>query len=829
MSKVKVYNTKSLYFSERITKAMHKILDHPLTIVEAPMGYGKTTAVREYLNKAGVSVLWQRVYDSSASSFWQSFGRLFRELDDDRSQSLVRLGFPGDGGSMQEALKLIGELELPAKTVLIIDDYHLIDSPGLNRFIELLVENEIANLHIVLTTRFTKFQNLDELALKGYLLHITKETLELMPKEIAGYYRGCGITLKDTEADRLYSVTEGWISALYLFMLEFIAEGSYTPAKNIHKILEKAVYAPLADEIKDFLLTMCIFDSFTHEQAVHMWGEGNTSKFLAEITNKNTFVKYDSRSKSYQMHNIFTGFLKEVLAGKEMSYKQDLYQKAAQWYLKTGDYLTARRYFYVCGDFDQLLLALEEDGSNNFTIENKELLKKYMAECPRAVKARHHYAVLIFALHLFIHNEHALFEQVCREFSNNIEMDENLEDSFRSRMLGEFELLLSFAAYNDIKNMSAHHRKACELLNRPTSIYDSKPNWTFGSPTVLYLYYRESGKLAEHVKDLKEALPYYYRLTEGHGSGAEYVMEAEGFFNRGDFENAEISVYKAWHKAQANMEASIAICAVFLQIRLAFMQGDFARMLELLHKLRNDMTSNKEYHNIHTVEICEGSIYSYLDQKDKIPVRLLEGDFNNIRLRFPAFGVFNIIYGRVLLLKGEFLKLIGSAEHFIGIASVFSNLLGHIYTYIYLAAANQKIFREAEALSNLKQALEIAMPDRIYMPFVENCDYIAPLLEKLAGEGSYREDIARILALYETYRRSKEQIILEHFTAEKPKLTQREMEIARLAAAGITNSEIGKRLHISANTVKMALKSIYAKLSINNRTLLEQHLDNLEQ
>ena len=173
------------------------------------------------------------------------------------------------------------------------------------------------------------------------------------------------------------------------------------------------------------------------------------------------------------------------------------------------------------------------------------------------------------------------------------------------------------------------------------------------------------------------------------------------------------------------------------------------------------------------------------------------------------------------------MKLVGSAEHFIRIASVFPNLLGHIYTYIYLAAANKQIFRDAEALSNLKQALGIAMPDKMYMPFVENCDYIEPLLEKLTGEGSYRVGIASILTLYKTYRRSKEQILLEHFTEEKPKLTQREIEIARLAADGITNNEIGKQLYISANTVKMALKSIYTKLSINNRTLLEQHLDNL--
>ena len=148
----------------------------------------------------------------------------------------------------------------------------------------------------------------------------------------------------------------------------------------------------------------------------------------------------------------------------------------------------------------------------------------------------------------------------------------------------------------------------------------------------------------------------------------------------------------------------------------------------------------------------------------------------------------------MLLIKGEYLKLIGSAEHLFSISSAFSSLLGIIYTYIYLAAAYRKIFRDDEALASLKKALDIAMPDKQYMLFAENCDYIKPLLERIAAEGSYREDIKRIFKLYETFKTSKERMIREYFAGEKPRLTQRETEIARLAAAGMTNTEIGKKL-----------------------------------
>lgn len=827
MSKAKQYNTKSLYFPGRIKKAINGILDHPLTIIEAPMGYGKTTAVREFIRNAAVDMLWQRVYDSEIDSFWDGFARLFCELDNDRAQSLAYLRFPKDTISIQEAIKLIKDIKLPDKTVLVIDDYHHIISPGVNSFIELLAENRIAHLHIVLITRIAKFQRLEELSLKGYLYHITKETFEFIPKEIMGYYKTCGIILSNSEAQQLYEDTEGWISALYLIMLEYAAVGSYSPTESIYKLIEKAVYKPLHEEIKEFLAMLCIFDSFTLKQAVFMWGNENAAWFLDELTVGNSFVKYDGRLKTYHIHTIFTEFLKEVLEGKEVSHQQILYRKAAQWFMTNGDYSSARRYYYKCGDFDGILLALEEDKFNDCTISEMELLKKYMSECPKEVKARYHRALLVYAMYLFIHKELELFHEICCQLRFNIETDEGLDIDMRNRLLGEFELLMGFAEFNDLKKMSARYQKAWQYLNQPTSVYGTGIDFTFGSPSVLSLYYRESGRLDEHIRDLKEAMPNFSRLTRGHGSGAEYAMEAENYFNQGDFENAEISAQKALLKAQAGMDESVIFSAQYFQILIAFMKGNLTRVMELMNHMHEVMAGGKEHNFIHTVEICEGCIYAYLDQEDKIPERLLEADRGNPRLRYPAYPFYNVMYGRMLLIKGEYLKLIGSADHFISVSSVFSSLLGYIYTYIYLAAAYRKIFREDEALASLKKALEIAMPDKQYMLFVENCDYIEPLLLEIAVEGSYREDINRILELYEIFKSFKEQMIKKYFTGEKPRLTQREIEIARLAEAGRTNIEIGRQLFISPNTVKMALKSIYAKLSINSRALLQQHLDDL--
>ncbi len=68
-------------------------------------------------------------------------------------------------------------------------------------------------------------------------------------------------------------------------------------------------------------------------------------------------------------------------------------------------------------------------------------------------------------------------------------------------------------------------------------------------------------------------MPYYYQLTEGHGMGAEYVMEAEWYYNQGNFENAEIIVHKALHLSNSHRQHQITICALFLQVRLSLIKG----------------------------------------------------------------------------------------------------------------------------------------------------------------------------------------------------------------------------------------------------------------
>ncbi len=127
-----------------------------------------------------VRVLWQKLHGGSLSGFWKDFCRLFSAADAGCYESLLQIGFPTSGNSREAVLELMQKTLSSEPTILVLDDYHLADSPQINDFVEFLLWNELPELHIVLTARYTRLTNLDELILKGYLQHIQKGRIDTL-------------------------------------------------------------------------------------------------------------------------------------------------------------------------------------------------------------------------------------------------------------------------------------------------------------------------------------------------------------------------------------------------------------------------------------------------------------------------------------------------------------------------------------------------------------------------------------------------------------------------------------------------------------------------
>ena len=213
-------------------------------------------------------------------------------------------------------------------------------------------------------------------------------------------------------------------------------------------------------------------------------------------------------------------------------------------------------------------------------------------------------------------------------------------------------------------------------------------------------------------------------------------------------------------------------------------------------------------------------------------------------------GTFYIAQGRVLLLEGQHAALLGLFLWLLDSGAFAKNLLSVIYARIYVACAYLRLSQEKAAAEQLAAALDLALPDNLYLPFVENFDFLEPLLWQVAAEGastgrssipmsqagasgadvvngagsSVIRQIEIILRLAAPWQKSMRRIRAGYDETTHSLLTQRERQLALMAAGGLQYKAIAEKLGIAPSTVKRAFATMYKKLGISGRDQLREYL-----
>ena len=175
-SKIK-YNTRALYFTEKISEKIERVTDYPLTVIQAPMGYGKTTTMKQLLNKEDIYIYWLNIYTNSVEVFWRGFSNLISKIDEKTGNDLSQMGFPDDDILKWEAIQMISNLKIDKDVVIVIDDYQFVSQSKIDEFLEILIKDLEENIHIVIGTRNSFLNDINELQLKHYLNYISKEDM----------------------------------------------------------------------------------------------------------------------------------------------------------------------------------------------------------------------------------------------------------------------------------------------------------------------------------------------------------------------------------------------------------------------------------------------------------------------------------------------------------------------------------------------------------------------------------------------------------------------------------------------------------------------------
>jgi LuxR family maltose regulon positive regulatory protein len=803
---------------KQINAELNKIFDYRLTVVVAAMGYGKTTAVKHFLNEAKANYVWLSVDSDEASPqyIWKLYTRQLAQTEPDLGNRLSALGFPVDAPQRDRVIGMITDYAYATNTVLVIDDYHLAHSPELDRLLERIVRTDISGLHLIIISRTRPELNLEELRLKGYCYLAPNDLFELSRREIKAYFGMFGQAVSDETAGRVYAISEGWITAVYLMIQRYCAVGELEPGRNIEGLIETAMMSRYTAEEARLLTSLCILDSFTPGQAVFLTGNPAAATIMQRLSDNNALIRYDERTGAYKPHYIFSGYLRKRLEERfTASQLKELYRRSGEWYRENGDVPSSLKAFLQAEEYDLILAEFEKPGFSKIIDRDSQLIVKLFEQIPETAKYRRPIAYLIYAEFYLANVDPEGGARLLAEIERHYQGDPDLSLEMRRRISGEIQLIKSFRFFNDLRKMRDCQLKAYQLLDGGSLIANKDMIMTFGSPHTLYLYYREPGELRWITEYVELVFHYYREAAGGCGAGFEALTKAEYYLETGDLAQAELYAHKSIYKAETMKQHSIIICADLTLARLYMAQGKFTAAMELLNDLSAAVTEENSPILNSAVDLCNGYIGAILNEPYYIAGWLKSGDMRQSEILYQGMAFNYIVYAKALLLEGNYVKLEALCEEMPGFFFKFNNLLGYLHTAILDAIAKSKLYGMAKARTALGPALEIGRADRIILPFAEYGLYILGILEAIYKEDRDDAYLERLVAA--TSRYGSKIRVLNGGKAKTEPLTGRELEILRLMAAGRTNREIAVALYLAEITVKKNVTAIYRKLGVEGR------------
>lgn len=321
---------------KRIDRELSNIFAYPLTIVSATMGYGKTTSVRSFLSGSRhVQTVWVSLLGSDGDEmvFWSKLSSAVGRLFPETGKQLERVGFPSNARQVAAVLEIIEKLNENISTVIVFDDYHLIEqSDKLNRLVELITEEEFPNLHLVLISRTKPRLNHINLLSKGLCCYIDTETLALTRQEVRDYFAFMGFADPPENLEEIYQYTRGWISAIYLILLGIKQGLPVTGISTISQLVGENLYASLDPKTKEVLLDLSVLDCFTMDLAVTVTENSETPRIIGLLVGQNAFIEFDRQTGVYKLHNVLLDFLRENSSACGWNLRP-VCLRAGRWYL----------------------------------------------------------------------------------------------------------------------------------------------------------------------------------------------------------------------------------------------------------------------------------------------------------------------------------------------------------------------------------------------------------------------------------------------------------------------------------------------------------------
>lgn len=468
-------------------------------------------------------------------------------------------------------------------------------------------------------------------------------------------------------------------------------------------------------------------------------------------------------------------------------------------------------YWNRVGRTECILSHLNNPQNNRNVLVNFSGSDEMFDNTPQDVLYQYPLAYLLHIFHsMLLGKQNAVmgWKERLNELQSHYEKLDGIEENYRNRILGEILIVRKFTYFNHWPEMIASDSEITRLLKGQNSYIVLRDyTFTLASPQYLYIYFIDAGSLRD-LADMLTKYTGFTRFLNVCGTGCDSLALAEYALETGDFGNVERNCLQAIAKAETMSQINIIVCARFNLTRLHIVQGRLPEALKLLEQLPEIGLPIANT----ALDLCRGYVFASICQPERVPPWLQIGDMTGASFYYHGLAYNYLVFGKTIMASKKYEKLEALTEEFRKFFSLYSNQLGLIQNQIFEAAAKCHLYGTRIGADILEAALKVARLDNLVMPFVDSAPHITGMLQLIHQSNPDDEYVDRILTLCRKYERT-----IRDLSYHPVSLSQREIDILRLAVEGMSRKEMASHLCISEETVKTHLKNIYQKLGVGSK------------
>ena len=854
----------------------------PLTLIAAPAGYGKTTLLSMWharLSDTATPLAWVTLEDDDNDPlrFWRYLVTALDLLQPGIAahvSSFVQ-GFqpPSLRSLLPELLNALGTLSVDA--ALVLDDYHVIDSPAIHQMLTALLDHLPPRLHLLIASRTDPPLPLARLRARHQLTEIRADDLRFGRDETATFLNDVmGLSLAMADVTALEARTEGWIAGLQLAALSmqrrtdlpgFIAalRGS---RRSILDYLVDEVIAHQSEDVTAFLMQTAVLHRLTASLCNAVTEQSDGQAMLEALERANLFVvPLDDERRWYRYHHLFAEALAHRLEQTQPESVAAVHRRASAWYEGQGMLADAIRHALAAQDVARAVHLLDQHAQTAIMHGKAATVLRWLQAIPVAqVRASPRLCIAAGWAHFIALNAGGRLERIEPALQDAERAIAERSGSWleREQQLAEVHALRATIAIEQgdtahgiaLAEAALAHLPASNLFLRSSLSYSLGDSYRAGGDTAAAIQaFADARALGETSGSLMTALLASFDLTEvliehGHLRQAAATCRAalslvepqvgpddQAVPLTGAARIGLAKILYEWNQldeARAQLEAGIELTrqpgglgiARHGVLALAFVEqahGHVDRARTLAEEAEQLARASPRRDAL--PRLWPARVRLWLAQGDLSAARGWGDRSNHDPHQLPLYPE-ELAYGalaRVYLTQptADMLRqaaaLISSA---LAVAEAHGRT-GHIIELLLLEALTLHAQGSlGPALAVFSRSLALAEPEGYMRTFVDAGPALVPLLRAVRAQGIVPMYVKRLLDA--CAREHTPDTVLPsviHASTLAEPLTPREVEVLQLLVAGLSNAEIAERLVITIGTTKRHVVHIYGKLDVRTR------------